>query len=237
MSREVPRAVLTSVLTTPTFTFECTRSRDLTKDDQIKLEYVRKVHGVTLSHTKALKALLLRFFEFTSLAAGSHGIQNLPLKVSRKASDVLVAKGCFQVLRSCVTITDEVDMILELFCSQTNFPLEAKKDLLSSPERWDLAAYILYAVFTVHAELQSQRQNQSTHLGWSGHIEPLGVFLQKQEELEDRRTWCFIGRTAAKHGSCQFFSETRRDTLELVRRIVSVCFEFEVRDAKVSNTR
>lgn len=165
MSREVLRAVLTWVLSTPIFTFECTRSRDLTKDDQSKLEYVRKVHGVTLSHPKAVKALLLRFFEYTSLATGLHGIpksQTPATKMFQKASDALVAKGCLQVFRTCVAIIDEVDMILDPLRSEVNFPVGNKEDLMPSPERWDLAEHILYAVFIVQADLQRDRANKST---------------------------------------------------------------------------
>ena len=96
--------------------FECTHCQETTKDDQGKLEYVRKVHGVTLSHPKALKAPLLRLFEYTSLAAGLHGtlgVKNPAVKMYSKVSDALVAKGYLLVLRTRVVIVDEVDMILD----------------------------------------------------------------------------------------------------------------------------
>ena len=63
--------------------------------------------------------------------------------------------------------------------------------------------------------------------------------VHKPEELKGRGPWCFIGCKDAKHRPCQVvceISETRRDTLELVRRIDSGSFEFGVRDAKVSNS-
>ncbi len=112
-----------------------------------KLDYVIKKRGVVVCTPETIKSLMLKYIE--TLHEISQAI-NSNKEMAAMEEDLFVASCLGKVLhkwRSGVLILDEVDLILNPLTSELNFPVGVKRQLLPSPERWQIPLHFFDAFF------------------------------------------------------------------------------------------
>ena len=203
-TRNIMRSRFSTIITKRVYTFEFSRGIDENLefiDDMLsKLETARKHGSVVCAPPEAIKALLLKFVEY------SHSLESVPLndiledlntpsreKESRRfyekiqlrsrISDKLVR--VIELWRKGVLIMDEVDVLLHPLRSELNFPIGEKAPIDLAGYRWDYPIHMIDAVFHASTANYNDLADWVEVVGKKLSINPKALLIQLNKALEE----------------------------------------------------